>query len=163
MTVVPQLTSSSALLSQPGHDDIRHVDTDSVPLDTLVGVVAGALVILIILIIIILVLVVRRQNYLKKCARSEDYILHSEEQLLGPPSIPAPPPMPPTPLHNPQDYKLTPLGGQAMSSLQIGTPAWLNEIQSNALFSKQKHKLDDDEETPLRSISGEECDHETGH
>ena len=80
-----------------------------VAVETLVAVVSGALVILSLLLFIILILVVRKQNYLAKvtryfyitrekyllvqCARSEDYILHSEQPLVAP-HIPPPPPLP---------------------------------------------------------------------
>ena len=92
-----------------------------VPVETLVAVVSGALVILSLLLFIIVVLVVRKQNYLAKvsryfyitrekyllgqCARSEDYILHSEQPLVAP-HIPPPPPLPPSPLYNPEEYKV---------------------------------------------------------
>ena len=92
-----------------------------VAVETLVAVVSGALVILSLLLFIIVVLVVRKQNYLAKvsryfyitrekyllvqCARSEDYILHSEQPLVAP-HIPPPPPLPPSPLYNPEEYKV---------------------------------------------------------
>ena len=129
-------------------------------METLIAVVTGALVVLTILVIIIVALVVRKQNYLKKCSRSEDYILHSEEPIL-PPNIPVPPPMPPSPLYNPEEYKNSTKGDvPMMTSIPLGNPVWLDEIQNNPLFSRQKHKFREsgalaEEAIPLRSISGE--------
>ena len=164
VTMIPHLTSSSALLSPqaPGphpHPQTRHEATDihlvsGVTMETLIGVISGALVILTVLVIIIVSLVVRKHNYLKKLSRSDDYILHSEEQILAP-AIPPPPPLPPSPLYNPEDFKPGVRAGPGMSSLHH--PVWLlDEIQANPLFSKQKYRNEEDEEAiPLRSISGE--------
>ena len=163
-TMVPQQTSSSALLSHHHHLQTHHSSdvhlVDGVTMETLIAVVTGALVVLTILVIIIVALVVRKQNYLKKCSRSEDYILHSEEPIL-PPNIPVPPPMPPSPLYNPEEYKNSTKGDvPMMTSIPLGNPVWLDEIQSNPLFSRQKHKFREsgalaEEAIPLRSISGE--------
>ena len=165
VTMMPSMTSNSALLSPQAqgphhHPQTRHEATDihlvsGVTMETLIGVISGALVILTILVIIIVSLVVRKHNYLNKLSRSDDYILHSEEQILAP-SIPPPPPLPPSPLYNPEDFKpgARAGAGNGMSSLQH--PVWLlDEIQANPLFSKQKYKIEDEEAIPLRSISGE--------
>ena len=160
-----------------------------VAVETLVAVVSGALVILSLLLFIIVVLVVRKQNYLAKvsryfyitrekyllvqCARSEDYILHSEQPLVAP-HIPPPPPLPPSPLYNPEEYKVLDnaswihwtllhpgqVSGSAAPALSLHQrPVWLlEEMQSNALFSRQRRQLATEEEEvrrPLRSISGD--------
>ena len=138
-------SSSSAVL-------LSHLQTShqgGVTVQTLVGVVTGALVILCVLVMIILALVVRKHNYLQKCSRSEDYILHSEEPVLAP-SIPAPPPLPPSPLHQPGSTHLQP--GDRPPLVDTVPPAWLDEIQNNPMFNRQKHKLEAG--GPLRSISG---------
>ena len=144
-------------------------------METLVAVVSAALVILSLLLFIIVVLVVRKQNYLAKvsryfyitrekyllvqCARSEDYILHSEQPLVAP-HIPPPPPLPPSPLYNPEEYKVSGSAAPALSLHQ--RPVWLlEEMQGNALFSRQRSKLGTEEEEvgrPLRSISGDTRD-----
>ena len=153
MTVATSSSPSSAVLS--------HLQTSQtqagVTVETLVGVVTGALVILSVLVIIILALLVRKHNYLSKCSRSEDYILHSEEPMLAP-VIPAPPPLPPSPLYT-ADLVLT--GRSERGRLVVAGPAWLDEIQNNPIFSRQRHKLtgqegeeEEEESRPLRSISG---------
>ena len=165
VTLMPQLTSSSALRSPKAqgphhHPQTRHEATDihlvsGVTMETLIGVISGALVILTVLVIIIVSLVVRKHNYLKKLSRSDDYILHSEEQILAP-TIPPPPPLPPSPLYNPEDFKPGARTGPGNVMSSLHHPVWLlDEIQANPLFSKQKYKLEDEEAIPLRSISGE--------
>ena len=162
VTLMQQLTSSSALLSQGPHHhpQTRHEATDihlvsGVTMETLIGVISGALVILTVLVIIIVSLVVRKHNFLKKLSRSDDYILHSEEQVLAP-TIPPPPPLPPSPLYNPEDFKPGARAGSGNVMSSLHHPVWLlDEIQANPLFSKQKYKLEDEEAIPLRSISGE--------
>ena len=153
MTVATSSSSSSAVLS--------HLQTSQtqagVTVETLVGVVTGALVILSVLVIIILALLVRKHNYLSKCSRSEDYILHSEGPILAAPVIPAAPPLPPSPLYT-ADLAFT--GRTERGRLVVAGPAWLDEIQDNPIFSRQRHKLTEQEEgeeeesRPLRSISG---------
>ena len=39
------------------------------------------------------------------------------------------------------------------SALKIAHPVWLDEIQNNPIFNRQRHKLTEDG-LPLRSISG---------
>ena len=143
------LTSSSALLSRLDSNEGKDDSSDLVAVETLVGVVTGALVVLTILIIVIVVLVWRRNHFIPS-HRSEDYILHSEDPI-HPPSIPVPPPMPPAPLYDPSQQK-TMSGGQT-SALKIAHPVWLDEIQNNPIFNRQRHKLTE-EGLPLRSISG---------
>ena len=143
------LTSSSALLSQLSTNK-REVDQeDAVTFETLIGVVVGALVILAVLIIVIAILMLRNKEPLES-HRSEDYILHGEEPVHQP-SIPVPPPLPPVPLYDPSKHKSLP--GAQSSEVKIGHPVWLDEIQSNPIFNRQRHKLTD-EGIPLRSISG---------
>ena len=112
-----------------------------------------------VLVIIILALLVRKHSYLSKCSRSEDYILHSEGPILAVPTIPAPPPMPASPLYSAQ---LRTTGQGERERLVVGGPVWLDEIQNNPIFNRQKHKLteeqEEEESRPLRSISGEETD-----
>ena len=143
------LTSSSALLSRLNSNEGKHDSSDFVAVQTLFSVVTGALVVLTILIIVIIVLVWRR-NHLIPSHRSEDYILHSEDPI-HPPCIPLPPPMPPAPLYDPSQHK-TMSGGQT-SALKIAHPVWLDEIQNNPIFNRQRNKLTE-EVLPLRSISG---------
>jgi hypothetical protein len=143
------LTSSSALLSRLNSNEGGEDSSDSVAVKTLVGVVTGALVVLTVLIIVIVVLVWRRKHFIPS-HRSEDYILHSEDPI-HPPCIPLPPPMPPAPLYDPSQHKTMP-GGQT-SALKIAHPVWLDEIQNNPIFNRQRHKLTE-EGLPLRSISG---------
>ena len=140
-------TSSSALLSRLNQDSTD--SPSSVTVETLAGVVTGALVVLTILIIVIVVLMWRRNKVITN-TRSEDYILHSEDPVQ-PPSIPVPPPMPPAPLYDPSHYKGLP--SDQTSALKLAHPVWLDEIQNNPIFNRQRHKLAEDG-LPLRSISG---------
>ena len=80
------VSSPSLVLS---HLQTSQTQGAGVTVETLVGVVTGSLVILSVLVIIILALLVRKHNYLSKCSRSEDYILHSEGPILAAPAIPA--------------------------------------------------------------------------
>ena len=148
-TELAEPTSSSVVLS---HLQTSHQAGGGVSVQTLVGVLTGSFVILAVLVTIILALVVRKHNYLQNCSRSEDYILHSEELVLAN-NIPVPPPLPPSPLHPPHSGHLhhqerAPL----VPGLDTVQPAWLDEIQNNPMFNRQKHKLEAG--GPLRSISG---------
>ena len=143
--------------SSPSSAVLSHLQTSQqeagVTVETLVGVVTGALVILSVLVVIILALLVRKHNYLAKCSRSQDYILHSEGPVQAS-SIPAPHPLPVSPLYTPDLAKISRLGGER---LVVTGPVWLDEIQNNPIFNRQRHKLTEEEEEetrPLRSISG---------
>ena len=158
-------TMTGATSSSPSSAVLSHLQTSQsqagVTVETLVGLVTGALVILCVLVIIILALLVRKHNYLSKCSRSEDYILHSEGPILAAPVIPAPPPLPPSPLLYNADLTLTGRSERGRLGV-VGGPVWLDEIQNNPIFSRQKHKLtaqqqeeeEEEERRPLRSISG---------
>ena len=132
--------------SSPSSAVLSHLQTSQqeagVTVETLVGVVTGALVILSVLVIIILALLVRKHN-----------ILHSEGPVQAS-SIPAPTNLPVSPLYTPDLAKISRLGGER---LVVTGPVWLDEIQNNPIFNRQRHKLTEEEEEetrPLRSISG---------
>ena len=152
MMVETSSSPSSLVLS---HLHTSQTQGAGVTVETLVGVVTGSLVILSVLVIIILALLVRKHNYLSKCSRSEDYILHSEGPILAVPNIPAPPPLPPGPLVT-TDLAIP--GRVDRERLVVAGPVWLDEIQNNPIFSRQRHKLtgeeEEEESRPLRSISG---------
>ena len=148
-TEVTGPTSSSVVLS---HLQTSQQAGGGVSVQTLVGVLTGSFVILAVLVVIILTLVVRKHNYLQNCSRSEDYILHSEEPVVAH-NIPVPPPLPPSPLHLPDQGHLQHGDRELLvPGLDPVHPAWLDEIQNNPMFNRQKDKLDT--EGPLRSISG---------
>ena len=73
--------------------------------------------------------------------------------------------MPASPLYS---ADLVTTGREDRERLVVGGPVWLDEIQNNPIFNRQKDKLteeqeeeEEEESRPLRSISGEETDRGT--
>ena len=117
-------TASSALLA-PGAGT---GGTGLVPGQALLGAAGGALAVLLLLLLVMLAVASRRRSQ-----HSADYVLHAETSV-----IPVPPPPPPAqPSHQPRRLRLP---AEDFPPLQQN-PLWLEEIQNNSIFNKQRKKF----------------------
>jgi len=140
-TTTTSRTSSSALAVGS-----TTTSSSSTGLQTLLGVVVGTLAVLLLLLAVLLLLLLRRQH-----TKSESAAVLVPEEPEAPPvmsTIPAPPPMPPAPSPI-AEHKIT---GQEVPKLP--PPIWLEEIQCNAIFNKQRHKLLSDKQSHVEKEEG---------
>ena len=132
-------TSSTASLLHVGEVEAEDGDGGEV----VVGVLSGLLLVLLVLMIGVAVLCAGRWGEgvraellslytVKVGGRQKEEVVEEKEVLTAAPSVPPPPPPPPPPA--------APLTQVSPTSVQpqLFTPIWMEEIQKNKIFAKQK-------------------------